>query len=865
MKTKKIFVFLLAAIMVLQIVPVSFANAYDEGKIEVSAAISGMDLSANETVTRAQFARILALSMTGEVYTEGSKYFEDVSYGDYAYGSISYLASMGIIAGDGVNFHPDKIISKNEALKMVVTALGYRHPAEEKGGYFSGYLAMATKLKLLDDCSNSATLTGKDAMMIMYNTMHADMLEVTSITQEGYVSEISDVDFLEYYRGIFKYTGIVNATAYAGIGGYSKTERNAIVVGNITLENTLPIHNTYIGRKVDAYYKDSGNYEAVYIKSNEQSYEIYTAEEISDNPLDHSLTNLKLNENGANVKISQYADFILNGRLHASVRGEDLAFNDGYVELIDNGGESGADVVIINSIEYARVSATDDISSIIYGGPGQKYELSEAEFFTLTDENGKDIGIEELASDDILEVMESSDARDKILQIKRVRKSFSGKITSLGETKTGIKLIGVGDTEYKTTRAFTQTTEYTEAALGKYAIFYLNANDEIACVKYTDESDMLYGYLLEAENGSGISSEAKVKVYTQENKCEVFDLTDKVSVNYSSTKQKEEDVVTCLMEAGKAKQQMIKFSLNKNREINKIFVADELSEFDGSSEFYRSAQTTYKYSNSSKMLYVYAEKTTAFYVGDVVAYFNVLRYPIGQLSSSGRLSEDDLYVSYAPHMVESGDCNAIIYDYGYTKNARCLIVEPQSRTVVYDTNLVLVNDVKHTIDENGEDSIKIYGWKKSQKAIYEPSEYMKTSLPAMISTIKSGDIMIATFDRLEFGQLETVKKVFSKDDEWEVGHTHYSNTPTSLAYGKQTVIRGTVFDRDEAVIVVDLGDGKQTITTNYLTNYYFYDKEAEEYVPTAGSEIRTARDSGQGSRVVVYSRYGVAYDLIILD
>lgn len=869
-KLKTILGFVLLCVMLSQLMPVATAqNEYSGRNIEIAASIAGMNVSGQETVTRAEFARLLVMAMTGEVKTDGATYFQDVLKGDYAFGSISHLASMGIIKGDGVNFYPSKAITRSEAIKMAVMALGYQQPADEKGGYFGGYLMMAGQLQLLGGLSSGETFSGKDAMTLLYHTMHAEMLEITSISDDGFVSEVSQADFLAFYRRIYHFTGTVNATAYTGIGDYQATGRNALVIGDITVENVLPKYHTYIGRKVKVYYSisDDDRLQSVYIGSNEQNYEIYRAEAISDSLSAHTLTKIALNETDKYIKISPYADFIWNGRIHKSITPAELAFSDGYVELIDNGGENGADLVIINSIDYVRVSAVDENNDTIYGGVNQKYELNDAEYLILTDENGKELSLTEIAADDLLEVQISKDISNPILQITRIRNSFSGKISAVETDDNKYLVLEIDDKKYETTRAFNASSQAADVAVGKYGIYYLNSDGKIAAVKFTEESDMLYGYLLEAENSHGFATDGKLKIYTQENKCQIYEMTDKVAVNYSTSKQKETDVVNALMENGRAKQQMLRFGLNKDGQINKLFIATELNEYDGVTEFYHSKIADYAYSNGSKILYLLEEKATAFYVGTAVAYFNVL--PISEKNPS-RLTEDDIYVSYAPHLTENANSNytveSIVYDFGYTKNAQCVFNYPKkSRTIVYDNNLILINEVRTALDEEGEEIPRFHGYKKSQRIIYEPSDYMKLYSPDKVAAVKPGDVYIATFDRVTFGQMEDVQKVYSAGTPWVTGELT-NHTSTSLTYGKQSIIKGIAYDRDSEVLCLDLGGGdKQVFTTNYITNYYYYNASKGIYIPSAGYEIRTERETGAGSKVIVYSRYGVAYDIIILD
>ena len=73
----------------ISLIPTAFAQEYDERKIAVAEALAGISFAQQETVTRAQFANLLADSMTGGEYAASYTYFTDVGENDYAYRAVS--------------------------------------------------------------------------------------------------------------------------------------------------------------------------------------------------------------------------------------------------------------------------------------------------------------------------------------------------------------------------------------------------------------------------------------------------------------------------------------------------------------------------------------------------------------------------------------------------------------------------------------------------------------------------------------------------------------------------------------------------------------------------------------------------------
>ncbi len=102
-----------------------------------------------ESITRGEMAKIVAqLRGCPDIGEECE--FIDVSIRNPYRGSIGFVAFHNYMNGygDGL-FLPDKDITYYEAVKTVVTVLGYEPLALEKGGYPNGYLQVANDLGLI--------------------------------------------------------------------------------------------------------------------------------------------------------------------------------------------------------------------------------------------------------------------------------------------------------------------------------------------------------------------------------------------------------------------------------------------------------------------------------------------------------------------------------------------------------------------------------------------------------------------------------------------------------------------------------------------------------------------------------------------
>jgi len=83
--------------------------------------------------------------------TEDTGKFEDVLAAHWAGDYIDTAQNIGIINGvSETTFAPESYITYEQAIKMVVAALGYNDEATQKGGYPSGYMTVAKDLGILD-------------------------------------------------------------------------------------------------------------------------------------------------------------------------------------------------------------------------------------------------------------------------------------------------------------------------------------------------------------------------------------------------------------------------------------------------------------------------------------------------------------------------------------------------------------------------------------------------------------------------------------------------------------------------------------------------------------------------------------------
>ena len=105
----------------------------------------------DRSVTRAEMAAIVCRLVGQADSLPSDDCFPDVPIGHWANGYVSQAAELGVVNGyaDG-NFGPADTVTYEQAVTMVIRAIGLEEEAQTLGGYPDGYLQAAEQNALLD-------------------------------------------------------------------------------------------------------------------------------------------------------------------------------------------------------------------------------------------------------------------------------------------------------------------------------------------------------------------------------------------------------------------------------------------------------------------------------------------------------------------------------------------------------------------------------------------------------------------------------------------------------------------------------------------------------------------------------------------
>lgn len=134
------------------------------------------------TITRAEFAAVVvrALGLESAAAVNSPTKFADVPASHWASGYISVASGLGVINGYTTgNFGPADPVTYEQAIAMVVRALGYEPSVAKKGGYPAGYLIVASELDILDGVIGTVGTPAPRGLVanLVDNALQVDLME----------------------------------------------------------------------------------------------------------------------------------------------------------------------------------------------------------------------------------------------------------------------------------------------------------------------------------------------------------------------------------------------------------------------------------------------------------------------------------------------------------------------------------------------------------------------------------------------------------------------------------------------------------------------------------------------------------------
>lgn len=574
---KKIFTILLSAILLFSATGASARFADTEG-LPCEEAVSVLNslgiirgdaenkFNPDSSLTRAELTAFI-LRLCGGVATEGEDIFSDVPSSHWAYAEIGAAYRMDIVDGIGEGFFaPDEKASFEQAVKMVVSALGYTPYAESLGGYPAGYLTKATQLELLKGVGtgNAGDFQRRDMAILLYNALDVPLMEKISYgTESGRYEEKADKTVLSYL-GIERVKDTVNANFFTSLTGEDNAvKRNEVLIGNTLLHIGKTNADALLGHDVTAYTKNDSADETPVIVSvvpNKNSTAVTVdAEYILP---ETTLNSFVYEEAGKEEKVQiTGAKVVLNGSVKDNPTLEDICPEMGTITLIFN--KDRCALIMVENIKNYIVSGKNADTNTLFFTDGSAVELDTMRAGArvhFVDIEGAPITVADCRSGDVITIAKG----ENVIRAIRSRETAMGRVYEQNDTE-----IRIEETFYKLDK------NVNESYLGIYADYLLDYTGRVVGV---DKHNMIrdeYGVIIHAMDGKGLSGSTQIKILTESGEVRAFDTAEKVALNDISTDAADLLKSPLLVSGGTALRQLVRYKTNDEGKISRIETATD--------------------------------------------------------------------------------------------------------------------------------------------------------------------------------------------------------------------------------------------------------------------------------------------------
>ena len=436
----------------------------------------------NKPLSKAEFA-FYAASILKRDYVGQNLHFHDVSRQHWAFSSISSLVENGLLeVGEDKMFSPNENVSTEYAVNVLLKALGYKFEINESIGLTP--MKIANNMGITKGVAITDKITFSDAMQLLYNTLIAKTMEITSASG-GFGYSASDKTYLESEYYISYKEGVLEGFDGISSNGTSVRENMALISGVEYEVRDIDLSDL-IGYKISYIYDFSKNDDSGIIlwvdKVSVDELILYYAEnEITFDSSNYKLHYYDSNDRQKSVVISKTADVIYNDEYVVSgiedlLSGNAPKGNMYSVKLIKNSGNNEYSKVILQGYQDVLVGSVDVENEGIFDKLTKSYLSFENSDRLEIFENGNIADFSDLKIGDVLSIYESvSGERVKILVSKR---TVSGTVT-YKDSKGEYEYIAIGDTEYRGA----DKGSYWNGSIGFFLVLYLDASGNIAYVE----------------------------------------------------------------------------------------------------------------------------------------------------------------------------------------------------------------------------------------------------------------------------------------------------------------------------------------------------------------------------------------------
>ena len=806
------------------------------------------DITLNYKVTRMDFAVTMARIFGNSVAdgeTEPESYYTDMEgMGVEAVKAVNLLTDRKIISGTGNNeFQPETAISYEQAVKILVCALGYEMIAVEYGGFPNGFLIEGARLGVTDGISllNTDSLTWAGFICLMNNILSIDLMERT-VYGDNPTYEIVEGDTL--LNSVMNIQLLENVTVTANqitnLHGDEGVNSGYVEINGVLFSDPDGLAGSYIGKRVDVYYRENrfGVRTIIYIRASYDSFSILLDDIVSVDGYKITYYD-EASENNKTVRVADDATLILNGQVFAYMAEAIDLTKSGRIILERNASSASYDVITAQIYTNMIVAAVDYEKKIIYDKivDGKSLDLSNYIANNRCDiqKDGVSTDINGIKTDAILAVYDTPNNGYISITVS------DNKVTGELDSYTSEKVI-IGGVSYDFDDSL---QEQIEGRLGSIFTAYLDVNNVIIWFSTASGTSLKYGYLIAGAVKSGIDSRLLLRILTEDGVIDEYTLASKVSLNDTDiSKNVPSTVQNQLCTGGAWNQQLIQYSLNSNGEINLLNTA-------------KAMQGVVPNQLRDKDFYCSVSKSE-------------LKYKSGKKSFYGKFSIDDNTKIFIVSKDNSSDLKDyaigstayFINDYSYTVaayntdgggKAAALVCWDEVRNITPDnrSDMVMVDYISTGLDADGNEIQQLHGLMNGKYVEYNTDYDANVKLSTGTRDLKRGDVI-----RIALNSKSEISGIYVDVD---IDTQKTSNASLSTFWNVYWAISGAFYSKENGYAIIS-NTNAESLSSIFESpnseNLYsitisgtimIYDEEQDSIYAGTESDILTYEAAGESA------------------
>lgn len=758
-----------------------------------------------DPILRSEMAKVASYSVGLEDVVKssnGTTRFPDVPAEHWASGAINVAHQQGLAIGDTeLTFRPDENVTFEEAVTIIVRALGYEPAAKDKGGFPTGHMYIASSNQLLKGIDAVATQGAKrgDVAQLVFNAVTVNLME-----QVGFGSnvtyEVVDKTLLYDRLNVEKAYGQLTATDETSLTGGSTTGEDRIEIGDSqylkgdTNANQLLGYNVLFYARLDKT-TDEKTLILVRPQANKNNSITLTSSNIVDvtgdtdkNKTVEYWANKETDKTTKTATIKSDATYIYNGKYKTGLTLADLKPESGNLVLLDANTDNVYEIVFVNHFSNLVVDTVSQVTgrvtdkylngSLVFdnSNPDVKYSLIK---------DGVEIGIKDLKEWNVISYTISDDGN--LIKAYVSDASVTGTVIEVSED--GYR-IGDSDIRYEKAKSYPN-----EINLRDRGTFYLDMEDKIAAVntRAGNESAITtnYAYLVNAAMGTSFENVLQLKLFTKDGKTEVIDSAAKLRLNKDYA-QSPNTVLAALQSDGKVVPQLIVYETNSSGNIIGIDTAA-----NGTGTGAPNTDVFTMNIKQDNMVY----KRASGKLGNVGVGTDTIIFDI---PATAGLDTDKYAIRNSSTLSNDSSYDAMIYDLQENYVANVVLITSSTGITNAESPIVVVNYLAETQNEENEYTDRLYGYESGK-----PFEIMAADRSVLVKPnnkkLTSGDII--QYKTNASGEIDGITLLFDSDAKTQEFKKDVT-TDLSTIYGRVTrKFSGSVnIEVDEQVYNYSTGD-----------------------------------------------------------